>query len=233
MNKYFYLLFLVLVSCGQERFATNKYAENQSTSSIRTQNWNNPAYSQFTYVRPKVDFLIMIDNSGSYNYIKPKIEYSLRTLVDHISNDFDSQIALTTLFQTEFDEYYVITENPSKLNSVSSTKIIPLGEAGKKIISFPYSTEGREEGLDRTIDLYNRFKSKNVIRSGSHQMVVLISNGNHYRFDSPSSLDGAFAFSKYEEIKPLVSNSTQFRFFSIVPHSICEGVSSQVGPSTY
>ncbi|MFZ9001121.1 MAG: hypothetical protein ACO20H_07435, partial [Bacteriovoracaceae bacterium] len=109
MNKYFYLLFLVLVSCGQERFATNKYAENQSTSSIRTQNWNNPAYSQFTYVRPKVDFLIMIDNSGSYNYIKPKIEYSLRTLVDHISNDFDSQIAIAPLMGTGLSsEYYVI-----------------------------------------------------------------------------------------------------------------------------
>ncbi len=230
MKKYFYLLFFILVSCGKQQFATNKYAEEQSTSSIKTQNWNNPAYSQFTYIRPKVDFLIMIDNSGSYNYIKPKIEGSLRTLVDHISNDFDSQIAIAPLMGTgNSSEYYVIDEDPSNLIGVPNSQLIPLSQAGQKIVSFNPGL-GKELGLDRTKSLYNDFRNKNIIRGDSHQMVVLISNGDHLSGDEPTPYDiTTFAPQKYLGIKSTLTQQEQFRFFTVVPHTICNGVKQSYG----
>ncbi len=166
----------------------------------------------------------MIDNSGSYNYIRPKIEGTLRTLIDHISNDFDSQIAIAPLVHTGFsNEYYVIDEDPSNLMGVPTSQLIPLAEAGSKIISFNPGM-GKEVGFNRTKALYQDFRNKNIIRADSHQMVVLISNGYHISGDDISPYDlTTFPYQKYTEIKNSLSQQIHFRFFSIVPHTNCEG----------
>ncbi|MFZ9000929.1 MAG: hypothetical protein ACO20H_06475, partial [Bacteriovoracaceae bacterium] len=134
-------------------------------------------------------------------------------------------IAIAPLMGTGLSsEYYVIDEDPSNLIGVSNSQLIPLSQAGQKIISFNPGL-GKELGFDRTKSLYNDFRNKNIIRADAHQMVVLISNGYHISASEPSPYDIThFAPSKYLEIKNTLSNQIHFRFFTIIPHTRCAGV---------
>lgn len=218
-------LILLLASCGKQKFATNKYQQNANTAAVFNKTTVDPSQSKFTYVKPPVDFLILIDNSGSFNYVDQSIKDYLASLLESISKEFDYQILIAPLIDTGANSYWVIDYDSSNLQFIPNSRLIPLSEAKNKLSSFPPGG-GAEAGLDRTKFLLSSFYYNKVFRDGAHHMVTLISNGDQYsdpNLNTPTPYDLTFANIKYGEIKGVVNtilHSLQFRFFTIVPHGM-------------
>lgn len=225
---------IFIVSCGKQKFATGKLSGQDSTSPITSKTVSNPEYSKFTLVKPPVDFLFLIDNSGSFqSHLNKNIKEALTSLFNYVSEDFDYQILIAPILPSSTSDYWVIDYDSSNLNGISSGKIIPLGEGKNKILSFTPGS-GQEKGLDRTRDLLSSFYDRGVFRRGAHTMVTLISNGDHYAYSSAVPYDITHhAPQKYYAIRNVIAQkiqSMQFRFFSIVPHTaICGGIKPTYG----
>jgi hypothetical protein len=226
----------LLISCGKQKFAAGKHQQGDSTNPIIHQTIKNPEFSKFTLIRPKVDLLLLIDNSGSFNiHLNKNIKEGISKLLNYLSKDFDYQIMVAPIIpdQSKPPEYFVIDYDSSNLQGIPPDKIIPLGLASEKILTFSPGKE-KEKGLDRIQEIFTNFSTSGVFRNNSHLIVNLISNGDDISGDDPTPYDiNIYAPTKHIEIKNLVEtnfNPLHFRFLSIVPHNKpCDGVKASLG----
>jgi len=96
--KFFIILTSALMlasSCGVEEFASKKKKDSTQISAIQTNTQS--ACSNFTYIKPKVDFLFLWDNSSSAVFINDQTRQALNQTIDLISNRFDYHIMLAPL----------------------------------------------------------------------------------------------------------------------------------------
>lgn len=225
------LFFLTLLSgCGNEQFGTGGQSSDSTANPLKSFSYQ--ACSNFTLIKPKVDVLYVVDNSGSSGFIPANLKSSISSTVDKLSRQFDFRVVGIPLISTSNTDYNVIT-NSTDLAGINSTKIIT--SAGQFGFFQNASGGGYEQGLLRTYNFLNANKD-GLFRRNSHLIVVLVSNGldaniefadTTYQQNPPPIVqrpEGPARMDTYQSNLMSVKNhlqSLQLRFISVSAHSSC------------
>ena len=228
-------LFFMLLSCGEEAFAPNQTL-NEVTTDVRG-NYESASCSQgFTVVRPKVDFLFLNDNSGSAGFITEDTKAALNGLIDSISNRFDYHILIAPLVASGNEGAELLSRSSDGLSgsarridrgSVKNVKAFDLLETVAR-----YGSSGTgEAGVQRAIDLLNGNRGNGIFRKNAYTIVVVISTEDDDswfpasdRYSDPRKRD-KYVRDQLARLRDIERSldSQMMRFFTISPHSLCEG----------
>ena len=171
------LLLFALASCGEEQFGTTP--RNESSSASPLVNYVDVTKSTYTLIKPQVDVLYVVDNSGSTYSISSSLKNSISSTVNTLSQSFDYRIINYPLLPTAggFEDYQVLT-NTAKREEIDSSKIVN-SYNDFNFFSNPLPENKTEKGLQRIIDFITQYKD-GLIRKNSYLIVVLVSNGRDY-----------------------------------------------------
>lgn len=240
-NK-FKLLFLLLAfaGCGKEVFVAR--TQNEKTNLSPSAVSSNLGCANFTKVKPPVDILFVVDNSGSANLMSANLKTAIQSTIYSVSQEFDYHIMVAPLISVGTDSSLpVVAASPVGL---SVPTVPPEG-----ITFFNTAVDGGsdEKGFLRVINLINNNRSNGVFRTGAYTLVVLISNGEDRDYvvnsacpQCPPTTDYFDTryntlvqyTKKYYDSVPNASllRSPQFHFMSLVCHQTgvnCPGVSNR------
>jgi hypothetical protein len=218
-------LLLTLASCGSEQFGTTPQSTTSTPDSLKS--FQQLSCSSYTLIKPKVDILYVVDNSGSAFYLTSEIKTAITNTVNTISTQFDYRVVGTGLIPgtNPYDDYQVLTNSTDTLPNTSK-KIISSSEL--TFFSNPGTAYQSEKGLQRTIDFINNTGS--LFRQDAYLLVVLVSNGRDTEIETDPNGTGATVqnstlfsarVASFNAIKTRL-NSTQLRFFSVTAKSACK-----------
>lgn len=211
-------LLFILAGCGKEQFGSAPQSTGYSANSLTSYSAN--SCSNRTLIKPKVDVLYVVDNSGSSYYISQDIKSALANTVSTLSKDFDYRVIGTPLIESSTDnqDYQVLT-NSTELTGINPAKLISTPSQFSFFTNTPIFS--LEEGLGRTVSFIN-FHKNNLIRNNSYLIIVLVSNGRDEKVsyspfgDDEKQYPSVFA-ERLASFKSLGSqlNSIQLRLISV------------------
>lgn len=247
MSKHLKHLFIAIglavlaTSCGVEEFASKKKKDSLSTNPIQTN--STTSCSQFTYIKPKVDFLFLWDNSSSATFINDQTKQALNNTIDLISTRFDYHIVLSPLLIKSGDPVntnsFLIT---SDSNPSSAIPKIDRSQAKNKLNEIAsYNVAGANEyGSSRAINIINANKttqyatSPNAFRREAHTVIVVMSTEDDDGVDTrfPSQVT-SYVNTQTQSLRNIATElqSQQLRFFSIARKNICNTNYAPMYPS--
>ena len=228
MKNFIQLIALLgfLISCGEETITQSTVSEEYNASSL--EEYSLSTCSQFTFRKPPVDILYVVDNtgstlSGSFDSIKSEIKNTVSTL----SSDFDYHIYVAPLKPSSSDSisgYPVIISDTDSVPSIASLNQVNVNN----LSMFAEATGNNTEyGFERVQNLINSNRSNGIFRDEANTIIVMISNGDDT--ESYKTINGQLVYdsSAFDQIKTemttLKSNlsASSFRFISLVPFSAC------------
>ena len=167
------LLALMLSGCSKEQFSTKKKQEVQSSNPIQIN--SSSTCSAFTYIKPKVDFLFLWDNSTSSVFINSQTKNALNNTIDLISSRFDYHIMMAPLMGSGNNEAKFMSETPDGLNQSALNIKIDRTQAANSL-NFSYVPGNAEAGVQRSIDLIRNNTTNGIFRPNSYVVIVVMSN---------------------------------------------------------
>ena len=223
---------IVLSSCAKEEFAANKGSQAGSVSPLETTSIK--ACAQSTLISPKVDILVLWDNSTSFNIVTPETKASMGKLISSISERFDYHILSVPLISSDSNTLYqaqLVTKDETGLAS-NAIAIRRSKEQVAASLSFSLSNSAAEPGIDRATQVVSNNRSNGIFRQDAYTMIVVISNEDDDSCEaSQPQVAGACADSTWKaQINTKVSNllnlkaslnSTMMRFINISPLQAC------------
>lgn len=229
-----FLLLLLISSCSKKvEIAGNKMSDK--VTAPPTIYHSQKVCSQFTIVKPKVDFLFLWDNTSSANFINAQTKAALQNTINLISARFNYHILLAPLKDDSSSaQLSLMVENTEMLSS-SAKSLIVANDNQKKLEAFSKisGVQGtKEKGFEQVIKLISTNRANGIFRDNVYTIVVLMSTGddNGYADSSQYSAVGAQIYfnQQKEEIQKQIQSmqSEHFRFISIVPHSNSSNPSS-------
>lgn len=265
-------ILVLLLSCSQESFVAGTITEGETTNaqtlSSTIPNKISPEDAQLVLenkkthcsngelIRPKVDFLIVWDNSGSTNPISASVKKSLSDVIQTISTRFDYRIvtapmlapvSLETLKTNsalklqDFNTFSLITNTPTdlKVDGNINPFNIMVGFNEANILNSDGIGSTGEKGFARVVYIVEELLlGTQIFRKGANTIIVVISNEDDDDFPSGTINSGQNAGDISPHITTLSSVKSQlesrmFRFMTIVPHTpICppdRGTLTRVG----
>jgi hypothetical protein len=225
-----------LFSCGEEVLTQNTLSTSFKATDIETFEYTTCAASRF--VKPPVDILFIVDNSGStlqssFEQIKSQIASTVST----ISNEFDYHIYIaplnsTTTSSNEINSYPLIISDPNSIPNLGSVNVVQPNQINSQTFFSQAAGNNQEYGFLRAYNVINANRSNGIFRNDSNLITVMISNGDDN--ESVISINGnvvpdpqKFNQRKSNFISLASSMSADsFRFISLVPHSNCNGWST-------
>lgn len=221
------IFFVLFPSCNQPEFAPPAVNVEQKSEAIKYYNYS--YCSNFSLIKPPVDFLFLWDQSSSQNYVAPQVKKALSEMILRISDNFDYRIVIAGLVKpkSSSDTMYVITSNRDGI-SVPDNMIKGPTEAINALSSLPLAEGNYEAGISRARDLITSNIANGVFRMYGNTIVVLMSNedDNSYALNKVPTLKDMNDYlsnmkTQYDYLKSVQLRSTQFRFLSMVAHSNC------------
>ncbi len=225
-NTLFLSVLLALSSCAKEEFATNKGGNSNATSQALSSSLK--LCTQSTLVSPKVDILMLWDNSTSFNIVTPETRASMGNLISAVSERFDYHILSAPLISTGssiLTNAQLVVKNNTGLTT-PATNIIKSKDVAAQSLSFPLSSAGAEPGVERAIQMIEQNRSNGIFRQDAYTMVIVISNED----DDSCEVDTGNSSCAYNTWKPLMDqkvarlinlktslNSSMMRFINISP----------------
>lgn len=169
----FYALFLfVLAGCGAEQFGS--VPQNSTSNPNAVSNYSQLSCTSSTLVKPKVDILYVVDNSGSALSMSNDIKTSITNTIGSISQQFDYRVIGTKLIPDTASDYdYRVMTNSTDSLPNTSKKIISSSEM--PFFTPPVVGAPKEAGMRRVVNFINNNGS--LIRNNSHLLIILVSNG--------------------------------------------------------
>ena len=223
-------IFLLIISCGKEEFATIK----QSTTSTApvTLTTNSEVCANHTLVKPFVDFLFLWDNTSSQTFVNADTKNSLANTINLISQRFDYRILSAPMLANNNDHAFLISATDNGLNSSAKSMRITIDDAYSRLLNFPKSTRSHENGIQRAVDLleFNHNLNNGIFRKNAYLIVVMMSNGND-QINTSSGIYNGTATESYisSNLEKLISLSSPdnldtlyTRFISLVAHKECK-----------
>jgi hypothetical protein len=243
IRKIVFLTFMALMisSCAKEEFAVNKGTQNKTESAALETNAT--LCAQSTLISPKVDILMLWDNSTSFNVVTPETRASMGNLISSVSENFDYHVLSVPLISTNSNPLYqaqLVAKNKTGLGS-SALGILKSKEVAASSLSFTPSPLASEPGVDRAISILQN-SGNGIFRQDAYTIIVVISNEDddtcesETRYASCASSDWlprletrinkllCLRGNTYENcanagVAPL--NSTMMRFINISPLTSC------------
>lgn len=167
---------LLFSSCAKEEFSANKGVQNTSLSPLDSS--SNKLCSQSTLISPKVDILMLWDNSTSFNIVNSQTRQSMGQLIKSVSENFDYHILSVPLISSDSNTLYqaqLVAKNNTGLNS-SALGILKDKETAASSLSFTLSSASAEPGVDRAINIIDKNIANGIFRKDAYTIVVVISN---------------------------------------------------------
>jgi len=236
LNISLMLLLIMAASCSKQEFSSMKSVVSYSSPAVAKVEQLSCNETQGSTIKPKVDFIFIWDNSGSSRVLDESTKASLSNLIYSISSQFDYRIVMAPLIATGNYQSFLVASNPIGLTTAATQMLVPEGSAATLLNSFAISTATKELGVQRVKSLLTDNKTNGILRTGAYTFVVMMSDGDDedpelykgVRMDSnpiSTSLHAEWASIKAAEIKSIATNtvgSSQFRFMSLVPYSVCK-----------
>ncbi|MGZ3787601.1 MAG: hypothetical protein ACXVLQ_03720 [Bacteriovorax sp.] len=178
MRKSLFLIAgFLLLSCAKEEFSANK--ANQSNAINALTNSCGTLYAQSTLVSPKVDVLLLWDNSSSALFINSATKNSFNQLINNVSENFDYHILSAPLISTNsntLNEASLVVKDSTSVNGVSS--ILRTKDQASASLSFTLASGSYEPGVDRATSIIQANRSNGIFRSDAYTIIVVMSNGD-------------------------------------------------------
>ncbi|MBC7539102.1 MAG: hypothetical protein H7281_09790 [Bacteriovorax sp.] len=174
-----FLLATCLVSCAKEEFAANKALQNSTVNQLTTT--STLLCSQSTLVSPKVDVLLLWDNSSSALFINSATKSSFNQLITSVSEKFDYHILSAPLISTNATnslyEASLVAKDPSSVSGTASG-IIKTKDAAASALGFSQVSGSAEPGVDRATSIIEANRGNGIFRSDAYTIIVVMSNGD-------------------------------------------------------
>jgi hypothetical protein len=166
-----------IFSCAKEEFSAVKQTDD-FVAPDRVSATGSLINSEFTEIKPEVDFLILWDNSSSLFFINEQTKIALSRVIESVSIRFNYHILLAPLIDpTNSATKFLVTENPNDLPaSIPGIARVSQSDAPDFLDNFPTATGSRENGVERAIEVINQNVTNNVFRQNAYTMIVVMSN---------------------------------------------------------
>lgn len=240
---YVFLSSIFLLSCGEELATQVNKPEVFRAQDIETFSYDTCASAHL--VKPKVDILYIVDNSGStlmssFEAIKSQIVAS----VSNISNDFNYRAYVAPLNsigndQNEIKSYPVMANYPYEAPALTAVGLIQPSSLNASSFFSGATGNNVEYGFSRAYNVVQANRSNGIFRNQSNLIIVMISNGddneammtiggNQVRDQNVfnAKKNQLLSFSKQYSDSHSVASPLQaqsLRFLSLVAHSNCNG----------
>ena len=226
MNFFFKTFFLTVIvftatNCGKEKFAPQQGSSSHTVGNQKL----NPVVthcSNFTHIKPKVDFLFLWDNSFSATFINDATKQALNNTINFISEHFDYHILMAPLLGSGNDNAAFMSFTSKSVSGVDNIK---LEDASKTLdeISAKHGEGSIEAGVQRAIDLLKDNVRKGIFRRRGNTIVVLMSNGDDNSWSPKNLAREDYINNKSQALLTIKNNfkSKEFRFITITPHRSC------------
>lgn len=245
-NSLFLIASLMLVSCAKEEFAANK--GNQSNAISAAASYTNNLCSQHTLIKPKVDILMLWDNSTSSNFIRPETKDSLKKLINNVSDKFDYHVISLPLISNDtnlLNEASIVVSDKSSLSPDLQSKAKSKND--EIILAFSKVSGGAERGVDRAVNIIQKNSGvDSLFRPQAYTIIVVMSNGDDRSCELSTGYNQCAGGNEKEFLKKMkekllclrgnseisketcssynISTSldaTMLRFISITPQTLC------------
>lgn len=195
--------------------------------------------SNFTLVKPQVDFLFLWDNSSSTITLADGIKQSLQKTLDTISDRFNYHILLAPLLgnsdqQADFNSFSLVVDNTDGLNS----QALSIVKARENVSIFNnVQPQSLEQGFLRARTVISQNRNNGIFRNNAYTIVVMISNeddddypGSNSQYGNPAEANSISTHvSAFLTLKSQMS-ALSFRFMSVVGQGgTCAPNASKVG----
>ena len=246
MRKPLFLFFcllsaLSLFSCAKEEFAPNKTPQISNISPLSSTTAQ--ICSESTLISPKVDILLLWDNSSSALFINSSTRNSFNQLIASVSEKFDYHILSAPLISNNttnsLSEASLVVKDASSVIGVSS--ILKSKDQAASSLNFSQASGSFESGADRAFSIIQANRSNNIFRNDAYTIIVVMSNGDDTSCEIETGYGGGCSKKDWESrlslkignllclrgntgvrcngITPL--NSTMMRFINIAPLTSC------------
>lgn len=229
-----------LVSCAKEEFQAIKKPQVSNINPLVTT--TTQLCSQSTLVSPKVDVLLLWDNSSSATFINTATKNSFNQLISSVSEKFDYHILSAPLISTNTNSLHeasLVVKNSGSVSGVSS--ILRTKEQAAAALSFSSATGSYEPGVDRATTIIEANRNNGIFRPDAYTIIVVMSNGDdtsceistgynscaksdweprlQTKIDKLLCLRGNASGVNCSGVTPL--NSSMMRFINIAPLTSC------------
>lgn len=246
---------LLFSSCAKEEFATNKGKSSYDEQSAITT--TNKLCSQSTLISPKVDILMLWDNSSSFNFVTSETKSSMSNLISSVSENFDYHVLSVPLVPSNSANLFegqLVAKNSTGLSG-SALSVLKSKESAIASLAFTQGNGAAETGVDRAISVIENNRSNGIFRNDAYTIVVVISNED----DKGCSLTSGYicnnSYDKDAYLAPRINkllclrgntatncsgtgysqanslNSAMMRFINISPLTKCTSGNNQVNYS--
>ena len=247
MRKSIFLFSILLIatsllSCAKQEFAAIKSPQISNINPLTST--TNQLCSQSTLVSPKVDVLLLWDNSSSALFINSSTKNSFNQLLTSVSEKFDYHILSAPLISTNntnsLYEASLVVKDTASVSGVSS--ILKTKEQAAAALNFSSAVGSYEPGVDRATSIIQANHANGIFRSDAYTIIVVMSNGDDTSCEIATGLGSGCAKPDWEPrlqtkinkllclrgnvsgincsgISPL--NSTMMRFINISPLTSC------------
>ena len=181
VNKLFlYLTIFVFFTCGEDKFSAIR---NQGSETARARTtFTQPRCSNFTLVKPAVDFLFLWDNSSSQFYMSKESKKALNNMVTKVSNEFDFRILMAPMLG-DGQKYYLANGTISAPSGITRVFSELAADTLNNLNTVSGSTEA---GVQKSIDLLKLYKGT-FFRDNAYLIVILMSNEDDDSWQTGSS----------------------------------------------
>lgn len=179
MRKSLFLIAsFLLVSCAKEEFSANKTPQSSTINPLLTT--STQLCSQSTLVSPKVDVLLLWDNSSSALFINSATKSSFNQLITSVSEKFDYHILSAPLISTNtntLNEASLVAKDTTSVNGTAAG-ILRTKDQAASALSFTQATGSYEPGVDRATSIIQANRANGIFRNDAYTIIVVMSNGD-------------------------------------------------------
>jgi hypothetical protein len=233
---------LLFSSCAKEEFAINK--GNQTSSGEALITTSAKLCAQSTLISPKVDILMLWDNSSSFNFVTPETKASMTSLISSISENFDYHILSLPLIPANDSALYqgVLVAKDTSSVSGNALSILKTKEVASNSLTFTQGVGSAERGIDRATDVIIQNRANGIFRQEAYTIIVIMSNEDDKGCELATGYSQCSAYDKSNYLAPKKTkllclrgnttvncsgtgvtslNSTMMRFINISPLTSC------------
>jgi hypothetical protein len=239
--KFLILQLILLISCSKETFQANKSTQTSTITTVSST--STELCSSSTLVKPKVDILMLWDNSSSFNFVTDATKSSMSNLISSVSEKFDYHVLNAPLVPASTSDLYEMSLIASDTTTVSgtATNILKSKDTAISSLTFTQGVGSAEMGVDRAYSVITANRSNGIFRDGAYTIIVLMSNEDDKGCELTTGYNSCTTTDKNNYLSPrkqkllclrgatsaydcsgyATLNSTMMRFINISPLTAC------------
>ena len=166
---------LIFSACVKQEFAATKAPQNATINPLVQTSAQ--LCAQHTLIKPKVDLLILWDNTSSFNFVTQATKDSMYNLLSSVSDKFDYHALSAPLVPTAglLGEAILVASDVTSVSG-SASAIIKTKDQAIASLGFTRGAGGAETGIDRAISLLEGNRTNGIFRDGAYTLIVVMSN---------------------------------------------------------